>query len=96
MRVMRAVVSGVGEAQKERRAQCELGLRAAGSAARRLIEHAGLASGPAGLRAARARCRRVGPLGTAQEAGRRRRRHAVGPHVERGIASPGPAGDQLN
>ena len=91
MRLMRAVVSGVGEAQKERRARCELGLGAAGSAARRLIERAGLASGPAGIRAARARCRRVGPLGTAQEAGRGWRRHAVGPHVERGVACRGLA-----
>ena len=90
VRAMRAVMSVVGEAQKERRAQCARGLRAAGSGARRLIERAGLVGRPAGLSAARARCRRAGPLGTTQEAERGRRRQAVGPHVERAAAARGP------
>ena len=57
---MRAMMHGVGTVQKERREQRERGLRGAGSAARRLIEHAGLAGGLAGLSAARACCRGVG------------------------------------
>ena len=72
------------------------GLRCAGSAARRLIEHAGLAGGLAGLRAARACCRCVGPLGTPQQAGWGRRRQAVSPHVERAAASRGPAATLIN
>ena len=89
MRAVRVVMCGVGPAPKGRRARCERGMGAAGSAAQRLIERAGLASGSAGIRAAQARCCRVGPLGMAQETGQGRRRHAVGPHVERGIARQG-------
>ena len=51
---MRVTMCGVGSVQKEQREQRVCGLRCVGSAARRLIEHAGLAGGLAGLRAARA------------------------------------------
>ena len=39
VRIMRAMVYGVGTVQKERREQRARGLRGAGTAARRLIEH---------------------------------------------------------
>ena len=83
VRTMRAMMCGVGPVQKERREQRERGLRGAGSAARRLIEHAGLAGGLAGLSAARACCRGVGPSSTVHWAGSGCGTRAVGAHVER-------------
>ena len=77
------MMCGVGPVQKERREQRERGLRGAGSAARRLIEHAGLAGGLAGLNAARACCRGVGPSSTVHWAGSGCGTRAVGAHVER-------------
>ena len=77
------MMHGVGSVQKERREQRARGLRGAGTAARRLIEHAGLAGGLAGLNAARACCRGVGPSSTVHWAGSGCGTRAVGAHVER-------------
>jgi len=83
-RPMRPTMSAVDAVHNERRAQRVRGPRRAGSAPRRLTEHAGLAGSLAALKVARACRRGVGPLGTVQQAGWERRRRAGDAHVERG------------